>query len=119
QHPIAGSKLAPVFLLNRGVPGPSLVPANAKLTRQLLQKPFEMHAANRVLQLADSFRLDLANALASDLEDAADLFQRVGVAVLQAVAETNDLALAPSERLEQAFDFLPQNALIGAVHRVI
>src|SRR5262245_12214270 len=86
---------------------------------QLLQKAFQMNAADRVLQLADGFGLDLSHALARDLEDAANLFQRVGVAVLQAIAKTDDLALAPREGLEQAFDLLPQDALVGAVHRVV
>src|SRR5207253_6955274 len=89
------------------------------LSRQLLQKAFEVHAADGMLQLADGLGLDLADALARDLEDAADLFERVGVAVLQAVAEADDLPLAPGERLQQMLNLLPQDAVIGAVDRVV
>src|SRR5262249_19700716 len=72
-----------------------------------------------VLQLADGFGLDLPYALASDLEDAADLFQRVGVAILQAVAEADDFPLAPGERLQQILDLLPQNHVISTVDRIV
>src|SRR3954467_4581555 len=72
-----------------------------------------------MLQLADGFGLDLPDALASDLENAADLFERVSVAVLQAVPQADDLSLAPGERLQQMVDLLPQDALIGTVHRIV
>jgi hypothetical protein len=55
--------------------------------------------ADRVLQLADRLRLDLADALAGDLEDPADLLEGVGVAVADAVAELDDLALAEGQRV--------------------
>ena len=61
-------------------------------------------AADGVLQLGDGFGFDLPHALAGDLEDAADFFQRVGVAVAQAVTQADDLPLAVGERLEQLFD---------------
>ena len=64
----------------------------------------QVAAADRVLQLADGLGLDLPDALAGDLEDVADFFQRVGVAVAQAVAELDDLALAVGQRLQQLFD---------------
>src|SRR6266436_2066814 len=89
------------------------------LSGQLLQESFEVHAADGMLKLADGFGFDLADAFAGDLEDAADLLQRVRIAVLQAVAEANDLALAPGERLEQMFDLLPQDAVIGAMDRIV
>jgi hypothetical protein len=53
-----------------------------------------------VLELADGLGLDLADALAGDLEDPADLLERVGVAVADAVAELDDLALAEGQRVE-------------------
>src|SRR3954447_3936185 len=71
-----------------------------------VEEAFELPAADRVLQLADGLRLDLADALAGDLENPADLFERVGVAVAQAVAELDDLALAVGERLEHALDLV-------------
>src|SRR5437879_4175280 len=78
-----------------------------------------MHAPHGMLELADGFGLALPDALPRDLENPADLFQRVGVAVLQAVPQANDLPLPPGERLEQAFDLLPQDAVVGAMHRVV
>ena len=71
------------------------------------RKPFELAGADRVLQLADGFGLDLADALAGDLEDAADFFERVGVAVADAVAQLDDLALAVGQRLEHLLDACP------------
>src|SRR5262245_20833714 len=59
----------------------------------LIQKAHQLLAATRLLQLADGFGFDLADALAGDLEDVADFFQRVAVAVAQAVAQLDDLAL--------------------------
>ena len=52
----------------------------------------------------DRLGFDLPDAFAGDLEDAADFFQRVAVAVAQAVAQADDLPLAVGERLEQLFD---------------
>ena len=78
-----------------------------------LRKPCKLLAAHRMLQLLDRLGFDLPHALARDLEDAAHLFQGVGVAVAQAVAQADDLPLAVGERLEQAFDLLPQQAIAG------
>ncbi len=57
------------------------------LARHSAQEAFQLPAPHGVLQLANGLGFDLADALAGDLEDAADLFQRVGVAVAQAVAQ--------------------------------
>src|SRR5262245_42247337 len=80
-----------------------------RLAGHLLEEAFQVHTPHGVLQLADRLGFDLPHTLARDLEDAADLFERVRVAILQAVAKADDLALAPGERLQQAFDFLPQD----------
>src|SRR5689334_13113728 len=48
---------------------------------RLIQEPYQLLAPTRLLQLADGFRLDLANPLAGDFENVADLFQRIAVAV--------------------------------------
>src|SRR5689334_12545466 len=72
-----------------------------------------------MLQLADGFGLNLPDTLASDLENAADLFEGVGVAVLEAIPQPNDLSLAPGECLQQVVDLLPQDALIGTVDRIV
>ena len=50
-----------------------------------------------LLQLADGLGFDLADAFAGDGEDLADFFQRVGVAVGQAVAQAEDFPLAVVE----------------------
>jgi hypothetical protein len=69
--------------------------------------------SHRMLQLAHGLGLDLAHALARDLEDAADLFERVGVAVADAVAQLDDLALAEGQRLSTSFDALLQHLVGG------
>src|SRR2546423_13059859 len=70
----------------------------------LLQEPGQLLAAYRVLKLAHGLGLDLPHALAGHLEDAAHLFERVRVAVAQAVAKADDLALAIGQRLQQRLD---------------
>src|SRR5207248_8667790 len=52
-----------------------------------LEEPLELPAPDGMLQLSDRLGLDLADPLAGDLEDPAHLFEGVGVAVAQAVAE--------------------------------
>src|SRR5690606_36869085 len=64
-----------------------------------------------VLQFAYGLGLELADALARDLEDAAALFERVGVAIADAVAKLDDLALAVGEGLEDALDPLLEHLL--------
>src|SRR5689334_19162230 len=53
----------------------------------LVQIVLELLRARGVAQLAQRFRLDLANALAGDAELAAHLLERAAAAVLQAEAE--------------------------------
>ena len=65
----------------------------------------ELLAAVRVAELGQRLRLDLADALAGDAELAADLFERAGLAVLEAEPQPHDLLLALvqlAERLEHA-----------------
>ncbi len=66
-----------------------------------------------MLEFADGLGLDLADALAGDFEDAADLFERVGVAVADAVTQLDDLALAVGERLEDDVDAVLEHFLRG------
>src|SRR5688500_2697274 len=77
------------------------------------QEAFQLARPDRVLQLADGLCLDLANALARHLEDAADLFERVGVAVADAVAELDDFALAVRQGLQHLLDLVLQHLLRG------
>src|SRR5439155_5270763 len=83
------------------------------------QEAFELLAADGVLQLADGFGFDLADTLASHLEDAADLFQRVGVTVPQAVAQFDDFSLAVRQRLEDDVNLLLEHLGGGRVDRVV
>ena len=55
---------------------------------------FQFADAGRVAHLAECFGLDLADALAGDLELAADFLERAAVAVLEAEALFKHLALA-------------------------
>ena len=79
----------------------------------MVQESFQFSGADGVLELADGLGLDLADALARDFEDAADLFERVGVAVADAVAQLDDLALAVGQRLEDDVDPVLEHFLRG------
>src|SRR5262245_29291077 len=82
-----------------------------------VEEAFELPAPDRMLQLAHRLRLDLANALARHLEDAAHLFQRVRVTVAQAVTQLDDLALAIRQGLEHLIDLVLEHLLRGRLHR--
>src|SRR5262245_45708245 len=82
-----------------------------------VQEPFQLATAYRVLQLADRLGLDLPHALARHLEDAADLLQRVRVAVAQPVTQLDDLALAVGQRLEHLLDLVLEHLLSRRTHR--
>ena len=70
-----------------------------------------------MLQLADGLVLHLAHALARDLEDAAHFLEGVGVAVADAVAELQDLALAVGEGAQDVVDPLAQELAGGGLVR--
>src|SRR5687768_11305618 len=72
-----------------------------------------------MLQLLDGLGFDLPHALARDLEDAADFFERVGVTIAQPVTKANDLALAIGQRLEQALDLVLENAVVRGANRIL
>src|SRR5690606_26558226 len=84
-----------------------------------LEEALELPASNRVLQFPDGLGLDLADALAGDLEDPAHLLQGVGVAVAQTVAELDDLALAVGEGLQDLVDLVLEHLLGGGVDRAL
>src|SRR5262249_49182649 len=81
-----------------------------------VEEALELPAANGMLQLADGLGLDLPDALARDLEDPADLLQRVSVAVAQAVAELDDLTLPVRQGLEHLVDLVLEHLLGGRLH---
>src|SRR5262245_38429524 len=87
--------------------------------RRPVQEARQLPRAHRVAQLAHGLGLDLAHALARDAEDAADLLERVGVAVADAVAQLDDLALAEGERREHVVDALLEHLVAGGLHRAL
>src|SRR5262249_25967495 len=84
-----------------------------------LEEALELPAPDGVLQLADGLGLDLPDPLAGDLEDPADLLERVGVAVAQAVPQLDDLALAVGQGLEHLVGLLLEHLLGGGVDRAL
>src|SRR5262249_26219792 len=71
-------------------------------------------AAGGLLELADGFGFDLANAFAGNLEDVTDFFEGVAVAVAEAVAELDDFAFAVAQGLEDLVDPTAEHLLAGA-----
>src|SRR5216684_3310037 len=55
--------------------------------RQVLDEAAQVIAARVVLQFAERLRFDLADAFAGDLEDSSGFFERVAVAVAEAVPQ--------------------------------
>src|SRR5215831_149913 len=64
-----------------------------------------------MLQLANCLGLDLPHALARHFKDAADLLQRVRVAVSQTVAQLDNFALPISQRLERLLNLVFEHLL--------
>ena len=73
----------------------------------------ELARTDRMLELADGLGLHLADTLAGHLEDLAHLFQRVGLAVADAVAQLDDLTLAIGQRLEHVVDTVLEHLAPG------
>src|SRR5262249_19756979 len=84
-----------------------------------LEEPLELPAPDGMLEVPHGLGLDLADPLAGHLEDPADLFERIGVAVAEAVAELDDLALAVGEGLEDRVDLLLEHLLGRGVDRAL
>ena len=80
----------------------------------LVQEADEVLAAAGLLQLADCFRLNLANAFASHFEDVADFFQCVAVTITQTIAQFDDLAFAVAQRLEDVSKAVAEHLLASA-----
>src|ERR1700758_3793858 len=75
-------------------------PGRKRLRRSPLEERAQLAASRRMTQLAQRFRLDLADALAGDGEALADLLERVLAAVADAEPHLDDLLLARRERLQ-------------------
>ena len=69
--------------------------------------------SRRMLQFLDCLRFNLTDPFPSHLEDSADFFQRVIVAVDQPIPQTDDLPFPEGQRFEQVFNPLPLDAVIG------
>src|SRR6185295_9124658 len=80
---------APVSLVGQAMPDEWIfsICVRLSLTYRLIQEPNQFATAARLLQLTDRLGFDLADALAGHFENVTDFFQRVAVAVAQAIAE--------------------------------
>src|SRR5690554_3761493 len=87
-------------------------PRTGSSRRSLVEEPLELPRADRVLKFSDGLRLDLTYALARHLEDLADLFEGVRVAVADPVTQLDDFALAEGQRLKDLIDLVLQH-LVG------
>src|SRR5215510_7300025 len=96
-----------------------IVSLDGGVDRGAVQEARELARPHGVAQLAHGLGLDLAHALARHAEDATDLFQGVGIAVADAVAQLDDLALAEGERVEHLVDALAQHLVPGGLHRAL
>src|SRR3979409_721195 len=70
-----------------------------------------------MLQLANRFGFDLANTLARHLENAPTFLEGVGVAVAEAVAQLDNLALAVGQRLQDLVDLVLEHLLRRGLNR--
>ena len=83
------------------------------------KETFKLSTSHRVLKFPHRLGFDLADPLASDLEDPAHLFERIGVAVTESVTELDDLAFAVSEGLQDLVDLFLEHFLGGRVDRAL
>ena len=70
-------------------------------------------------QLAQSLRLNLADALACDVKFFPDFLQRMHAAVRQAVAQAQHALLPRRERLQHARQLLAQHGIGRGVRRLL
>src|SRR3954451_283084 len=80
--------------------------------RDSFEVVLELPAPARMPELAERLRLDLADALAGDVELLADLLEGARSAVLQPEPELEHAALATRERVEHGLHLLLQQ-LVG------
>ncbi len=84
-----------------------------------VEKRLQFAAASRMPHLADGLGLDLADALARDVEHATDFFERARVAVAQAEAQAKHPLFAFSQRLEYFLELLLEHGKRGRIDRGI
>src|SRR5215203_3449708 len=83
------------------------------------EEALELTDARGMAHLAQGLGLDLPDALAGDFELAADFFEGAAVAVDEAEALLEDLALALGEGVEDVADFFLQQGDGGDVARIL
>src|SRR5207249_2109335 len=83
----------------------------------LIQELAELAALRRVPQLLERLRLDLAYPLTRDLEVPAHLFESARVAVIQAEAHLQHLALARRQLGQHVLDLLAQDEVARRLGR--
>src|ERR1043166_1785868 len=94
------------------------LPACAGSMDHLAALAVEVGEVDRAPELRQRARLDLADPLARDAEMLAGLLERAGDAVVETVADAQDLLLALRERAEQAVElFVLELGLDPALHR--
>ena len=77
----------------------------------------DLLGSRRVAELADGLILDLADTLARDAEDLADLLERMRPAVVHAEAHPQDVRLALGQRAENLRQGLRQQRIGGRIGR--
>src|SRR5215212_629456 len=75
-------------------------------SRRLVEVTAQLFAQVRVAQLAQRHGLDLPDALARDAKLDAYFFKRAIAAILQAITQLDNLALALGQLLQHFFDLL-------------
>src|SRR3954454_12142899 len=101
---------------------PMAIPVTSPVANFMTALPFavrdsfevvlELPAPARMPQLAERLRLDLADALAGDVELLADLLERARASVLEAEPQLEHPSLATRQRIENGLDLLLQQ-LVG------
>ena len=92
-------------------------PASVAGLGQSLQIIANEVAAAGLAQLLQCLRFDLTDALAGELQRAANLCQRLGLTVTQAKAHANHFLLTVSQLFEQALQIFPQRIAHQAILR--
>ena len=83
------------------------------------EEALELAEARRVTELADRLGLDLADALASDLEDRGRPLRACGVAIAEAVAEFDDLPFALRQAGQHLVHLLLEHLWLTPFRRVL
>ena len=101
MHPRAGRSVPSLRHMERKRPSEGEGRSRAEASSGLrLDEALQLLRAARVAELAERLRLDLADALAGDLEVLTDLFEGVVALLADAEAHPEHLLLARRQRLQ-------------------